>query len=90
MTTTASRPWPFAVVGVILSMYAVYVEHKVAHKPPEEEFQSLCDIEEIGASCSAVFQLPEGRMLSYFGIVPDGHMLDVPNAVLGVLYYTIW
>jgi uncharacterized membrane protein len=29
-------------------------------------------------------------MLSYFGIVPDGHMLDVPNAVLGVVYYTIW
>jgi hypothetical protein len=49
--TTASRPWPFAVVGVILSMYAVYVEHKVAHKAPDEEFQSLCDIEEIGASC---------------------------------------
>jgi uncharacterized membrane protein len=39
---------------------------------------------------SAVFQLPEGRMLSYFGIVPDGHILDIPNAGLGVLYYSFW
>lgn len=32
---------------------------------------------------SNVFQLPEGRMLSYFGIVPEGSLLDVPNAALG-------
>jgi uncharacterized membrane protein len=29
-------------------------------------------------------------MLSLFGIVPDGHLLDVPNAALGVVYYTLW
>jgi uncharacterized membrane protein len=40
--------------------------------------------------CSNVFQLPEGRMLSYFGIVPQGSILDVPNAALGWIYYTIW
>ncbi len=34
-------------------------------------------------SYSNVFQLPEGRMLSYFGIVPEGSFLDVPNAALG-------
>lgn len=39
---------------------------------------------------SSVFQLPEGRMLSYFGLVPDGSMLDVPNAALGLVYYSIW
>lgn len=27
-------------------------------------------------------------MLSYFGIIPEGHMLDVPNALLGSIYYT--
>lgn len=26
-------------------------------------------------------------MLSYFGLIPLGHALDVPNAVLGALYY---
>ena len=37
---------------------------------------------------SAVFNLPEGRLLSYFNVVPNGHMLDVPNAFLGLLYYS--
>jgi hypothetical protein len=48
----------FAVVGVILSMYALYVEHKVAHKlPSDEEFTALCDIEIIGASCRYVVRV---------------------------------
>jgi hypothetical protein len=41
-------------------------------------------------SQSNVFQLPEGRLLTYFGIVPHGSILDVPNAALGVFYYTFW
>mmetsp|Transcript_29953 Transcript_29953/g.87478 ORF Transcript_29953/g.87478 Transcript_29953/m.87478 type:complete len:136 (+) Transcript_29953:410-817(+) len=53
-----------------------------------EEYKSLCDIEALGASCSATFALPEGRMLSYFGLVPEKSLLDVPNALLGALYYT--
>jgi uncharacterized membrane protein len=32
--------------------------------------------------------MPVGKMLSYFGLVPSGHVLDVPNAALGILYYT--
>jgi hypothetical protein len=47
-------------------------------------------IDSILSSKSNVFQLPEGRMLSLFGIVPKGSMLDVPNAALGVVYYTVW
>ncbi|CAB9509680.1 epoxide reductase complex subunit 1 [Seminavis robusta] len=79
-------------VGLVLSIYAVYVEWKVHHireapEEMEEEFTALCDIQAIGASCSQVFQLPQGRMLSYFGIIPEGHVLDVPNAVLGSIYY---
>eukprot|EP00584_Thalassiosira_punctigera_P015186 CAMPEP_0172565446 /NCGR_PEP_ID=MMETSP1067-20121228/108111_1 /TAXON_ID=265564 ORGANISM="Thalassiosira punctigera, Strain Tpunct2005C2" /NCGR_SAMPLE_ID=MMETSP1067 /ASSEMBLY_ACC=CAM_ASM_000444 /LENGTH=154 /DNA_ID=CAMNT_0013356313 /DNA_START=74 /DNA_END=535 /DNA_ORIENTATION=- len=81
-----------SVIGVVLSVYSVYVEHKVEHKgddnPDGEEFRALCDIELIGASCSAVFSLPEGKMLSFFGIVPPGHVLDVPNGLLGMLFYT--
>ena len=105
-----------AVVGAILSAYAVYVEFKVAsihaqkeaadavvvevpegeemteQEPPPfmkepEEFVSLCDIKAIGASCSTVFTLPVGRMLSYFGIVPEHSILDLPNAALGLIHY---
>ena len=38
-------------------------------------------------SPSAVFSLPEGKMLSYFGIVPEGHILDIPNGILGMIFY---
>lgn len=38
-------------MGLVLSLYAVYVEYKMEHKDPEEEFTALCDIERIGASC---------------------------------------
>ncbi|KAL3766379.1 hypothetical protein ACHAW5_000918 [Stephanodiscus triporus] len=78
------------VIGFILSAYSVYVEHKVEHKddsPDGDEFKALCDIESIGASCSAVFSLPEGKMLSFFGLIPKGHALDIPNGVLGMLFY---
>lgn len=29
-------------------------------------------------------------MLSYFGIVASGSMFDLPNAALGLVYYSIW
>jgi hypothetical protein len=45
----AKTTWPFAALGVVLSAYAIYVEHKISHKSPEEEFSALCDIESIGA-----------------------------------------
>ena len=98
-----------AVVGAILSAYAVYVEYKMASihaikaaaintveeseppfvqvEPEEPEFVALCDIKAIGASCSTVFTLPEGRMLSYFGLVPEHSVLDLPNAALGLMHY---
>jgi vitamin-K-epoxide reductase (warfarin-sensitive) len=74
--------------GLVLSLYAVFVEYKMESKPEEEVFTALCDIDAIGASCSTVFTLPVGRLLSYFGVVPHGHVLDIPNAALGVIYYT--
>ena len=85
-----TKPWPFAAVGSILSVYAIYVEYKMEHKPEEEDFTALCDIEAIGASCSSAFALPEGKMLSYFGLVEEGSLLDLPNAVIGLPYYIYW
>ena len=34
--------------------------------------------------------MPEGKLVSYFGIVAEGHLLDVPNAFIGLVYYTYW
>ncbi|CAJ1964243.1 unnamed protein product [Cylindrotheca closterium] len=91
MSSFKTITWPFATLGVILSLYALYVEYKISHKnPDEDEFSALCDIESIGASCSSAFAMPEGKLVSYFGIVPQGHLLDVPNAFIGLVYYTYW
>eukprot|EP00804_Cyclotella_cryptica_P027071 CCRYP_013622-RB/>CCRYP_013622-RB protein AED:0.10 eAED:0.10 QI:294/1/1/1/0.5/0.66/3/1600/175 len=80
-------------IGFTLSAYSVYVEYKIEHRHDDnaidgEEFKALCDIESIGASCSTVFSLPEGKMLSFFGVVPSGHFLDIPNGVLGMIFYS--
>jgi len=79
------------VLGLILSAYAVYVEyrHATSSANPEDHFTALCDIEALNASCSNVFALPQGRMLSYFGLVPEGSALDWPNAALGLFHYTV-
>ena len=99
----ARAPAILAAIGLALSLYALHVEHTQAALEAAkeaasadgsmmaeefEEYKSLCDIEALGASCSATFALPEGRMLSYFGLVAEKSPLDVANAVLGALYYT--
>ena len=93
MTTKGKLlPSILCTLGAILSGYAVYVEHRM-HSMEEndniEEFVALCDIESIGASCSKTFSLPQGKLLSYFNIIPHDHVLDVPNALLGLCYYIV-
>jgi len=79
------------IAGLILSSYAVYVEYRHATEDPEggDHFQALCDIEALNASCSNVFALPQGKLLSYFGIVPENSPLDLPNAALGMAHYLV-
>lgn len=43
-----------ALVGLVLSAYAVFVEYKVHHLQPGEEFTALCDIDALKASCRYV------------------------------------
>jgi vitamin-K-epoxide reductase (warfarin-sensitive) len=94
--TTAATPGvtvaAAALLGWILSAYALYVEYRVMAHPTasddEQPFTALCDIPAIAASCSTVFTLPQGRMLSYFGMVDHNSMLDLPNAALGMMHYT--
>jgi hypothetical protein len=43
-----------SVIGLVLSVYAVYVEHKVEHLDADEEFTALCDIQALNASCRYV------------------------------------
>lgn len=45
--------WLLAASGLLLSIYAIYVEHKIklSLKDPSLDFTALCDIDAIGASC---------------------------------------
>jgi hypothetical protein len=56
-TTRHIRTIPWAILGGILSIYALYVEtmvHRRLDRPEAEPFVALCDIERIGASCRYV------------------------------------
>ena len=75
----------FCVVGVCLSSYAVHVEHMKEANP---DFEALCDIN-ASVSCSKVFSSPQGKIWSYFGLIPKDSVLDVPNAVYGVAFYSL-
>lgn len=46
--------------GIALSLYALYVEHRKTSSK-SDDFTALCDIPAIGASCSKVLTLPEGK-----------------------------
>ncbi len=77
-----------ALLGIAVSCYALYVEHKTAAASVMgQEYEALCDIKWLGVSCSKVFKSKYGKMLSLFGIIPKGHLLDQPNAALGIIFY---
>jgi vitamin-K-epoxide reductase (warfarin-sensitive) len=75
----------FCILGLALSSYAVYVEHMAAK---DESFKALCDMTET-ISCSKVFSSDFGKILSYWGIVNKGSVLDQPNAVFGMIFYLL-
>ncbi len=71
-------------LGILLSLYAVYVEHK-SHA--DHSYEALCDINAT-FSCSKVFSSEYGRLLSYWGLVEANSPLDRPNAEYGAILYT--
>ena len=79
----------FSILGLILSIYALYIENKALNAlDNHEKYQASCDINEV-ISCSKVFLTEQGHIFSYFGIIPKDSFLDLPNALYGSLYYTL-
>ncbi|CAH0398389.1 unnamed protein product [Chilo suppressalis] len=69
-----------AILGVIVSTYALYVEMAAESKPG---YKALCDISEY-ASCSRVLTSEYSKG---FGIIPKESALEVPNCIYGTLFY---
>ena len=81
----------WSIIGLLLSCYALYVEHKAVAAmtiDPSKPYVAACDLSST-VSCSKVFTSKYGRMLSYFGFVEKDSVLDQPNAALGILFYGI-
>ncbi|XP_012718546.2 vitamin K epoxide reductase complex subunit 1 [Fundulus heteroclitus] len=73
-------------LGLVLSVYALHVELSRERDP---EYRAMCDLGE-SVSCSKVFTSRWGRG---FGLVqlflPKDSVLNQPNSVLGILFYTL-
>ncbi|KAL4127795.1 oxidoreductase activity protein [Phytophthora ramorum] len=73
-------------LGVAVSSYGVYVKRqKLAWK---DGYSALCDVERF--SCSQVLTSEYSSLLAYWGIVEKRSLLDVSNAHLGVLAYSVF
>eukprot|EP00047_Mylnosiga_fluctuans_P019368 m.81941 g.81941 ORF g.81941 m.81941 type:complete len:160 (-) comp8094_c1_seq1:550-1029(-) len=73
-------------VGVLVCVYSIYVEHKAVEEPG---FKAACDIDD-HISCSRVFTSEYGRGL---GLVHQTlgkeSILHLPNSVFGLAFYAI-
>ncbi|KAG6580387.1 vitamin K epoxide reductase complex subunit 1 [Phytophthora cinnamomi] len=73
-------------LGVAVSAYGVYV--KTQKMARGNEYTALCDAEAF--SCSEVLTSEYSSLLSYWGLVRKHSVLDVSNAHLGVLAYSLF
>jgi len=71
--------------GILVSCYALWVEYR---KTVDPNYEAACDISE-KASCSKVLMSSYGHILSQWGLVEEGSMLDVPNPILGICFYSL-
>ena len=72
------------VAGVLVSGYALDVEHKL--KSPS--YKPACDM--AWGSCSTVFTSAYAHPLSLWGLVPRGSDLDFGLAFMGLLNYSVY
>ncbi|KAK7020295.1 Vitamin K epoxide reductase complex subunit 1-like protein 1 [Halocaridina rubra] len=74
------------VIGVALSIYALYVE---ISKESDQNYRAMCDISE-SISCSRVFTSRYGRGFGIIGsILGEDHPLNQPNSIPGIIFYSI-
>jgi uncharacterized membrane protein len=62
-----------ALIGFLLSLYAFYIERRVANNAA---YRAICDLSET-VNCTRVLKSKEG------------HVLGVSNALIGLLFYTL-
>ncbi|XP_013145266.1 PREDICTED: vitamin K epoxide reductase complex subunit 1-like protein 1 [Papilio polytes] len=71
-----------ALVGILVSTYALYVEMAAEARPG---YQALCDLSE-HASCTRVLT---SEFSKGFGFVAEDSTFEVPNCIYGIVFYCI-
>ncbi|MED6270360.1 hypothetical protein CHARACLAT_009419 [Characodon lateralis] len=75
-----------ALVGLVLSIYALHVELSRERDP---DYRAMCDLGE-SVSCSKVFTSRWGRGFGLVQLfVAKDSLLNQPNSVLGIAFYTL-
>lgn len=76
---------PFAMLGLLIGFYVLATESKLHSNPG---YQPSCDIMGLG-SCSKVFMSGPAHILSYWGLVPRGHALDLSLGECAIPYFLV-
>jgi len=74
------------VVGICLSLYALFLEYTIAN---DKNYVALCDVSE-WISCTKTFSSKYGKGFGLLGgIFGEKHILNQPNSVYGVIIYSV-
>ncbi|CAM9954911.1 unnamed protein product [Scytosiphon promiscuus] len=73
-------------LGLLISLYAVYVEHK---NEVDSSYSAVCDVSERVSCSKKVLMSDWGHIVSKLGLLTKGHPLDLANATLGVIYFSV-
>jgi len=75
-------------LGLGLSGYALYVSTSYEKDP--ENYRALCDVDD-SHSCTSVFKTKYAKGFGVMGTLmgDEGHVLNQPNSVYGILFYSI-
>lgn len=85
LSNTADRIW-LCVIGILVSIYALYVEVRKEHDPT---YRAACDLGE-HVSCSRVLTSKYGRGFGFVGfLLGKEHFMNVRNCNLGILFYSL-
>jgi len=71
-------------LGILVAGYALHVESMLIDVPG---YQPSCDISSLQMSCSKVFNSKYAKIMSYWGFVKHGSLLDLSLPQFAVLYF---
>eukprot|EP00931_Biecheleriopsis_adriatica_P111110 TRINITY_DN85455_c0_g1_i1.p1 TRINITY_DN85455_c0_g1~~TRINITY_DN85455_c0_g1_i1.p1 ORF type:complete len:164 (+),score=22.79 TRINITY_DN85455_c0_g1_i1:76-567(+) len=75
-----------ALFGIAVSAYALYVESRL----DDPFYQPSCSSSWTGGNCATVFKSSYGHILSHWGLVEKGSILDLSLAVTGLILYACY